>query len=68
MFFLKHWQSMLVSDVWSIHWTGTNIDLGKDIIILPLYLSKSISLVDLRSKDLNPDMLRFNLRSAIHVL
>ena len=66
MSFPGHWKIMLVLDVWSIHWT--DIDLGKDIIILPLYLSKSISLVDLRSKDLNPDMLRFNLRSAIHFL
>ena len=68
MFFPEHWQSMLVSDVWSIHWTGTNIDLGKDIIIILLYLSKSISLVDLRSKDLNPDMVRFDLKSAICVV
>ena len=68
MSFPGHWQSLPVSDAWSMHWNGPILNFELDFETYRKYLFNSISPVDPRSHDRNPDMVRFDLKSTIHVL
>ena len=51
-----------------MHWNGPILNFELDFETYRKHLFNSISEVDPRSHDLNPDMVRLNFKSVIRVL